>query len=259
MNARRPKIKNAAPDNRLPFTRLFIFCAPIALGACCSVPQNTGNPVEISEVVERVKADLQIYHKYAAAIEDESPLKNSCKGAVRFTIDSVQISLTTQTDITNSKSASLTLPVGSGTFGPTWGTSLETKNTQTLTFNVYPKAPEKPGSKKDSPGEIDEALFPISAGLKRLREGLLVASQKEECLSLIPIAKGAGSKAPDDPGNTYAFGFTVTKNSNRGGDFKFTLFSLGAASTTQKQAGNTITVAFRADASGAAAAAFTPQ
>jgi hypothetical protein len=56
-----------------------------------------------------------------------------------------------------------------------------------------------------------------------------------------------------DDGGTFVFGFTVIKQESAGASIKFVVFSLGATATSQKQAGNTITVTFKARPGSAAA------
>lgn len=235
--------------------RVPVFLVVLALGACCSLPQNEGSPAQVADVVGKIKADLKVYQAYDAAAASVVPLDNACQASVGFYIDNVKVSLTTQTDVTTSGTASATLPVGSGTFGPslTLGASQETKGTQTLTFTLYPKVVPAFNAKQVVPKAIDANLYPIAASLQSLRNGLLEASQKEPCISLTPISGLDGKQATADPGGTYAFGFTVINNASAGGTLKFVVFSLGATNTVQRQAGNTITVTFKARPGNAAA------
>ena len=155
----------------------------------------------------------------------------------------MKISLTTQTDNTISGTASLTLPVGSGTFGPTGGFTQETKGTQTLTFSLYPK----PVSAHDkSAAVLDPAKYPIAASLQRLREGLLEASKKEPCVSLIPRGVDGKPDPSKDAGGSYAYGFTVINTKTAGATLKFVVYSLGATGSAQRQSQNSITVTFKA-------------
>ena len=196
-------------------------------------------------MVGRIKADLGVYQAYDAVAAAARPLDNACKGIVGFYIDNVKVSLTTQTDDTTSTTGSATLPVGSGTFGPSLGTSHESKGTQTLTFALYPKLEPTPDAPRATPVAIDASQYPIAASLQRLRDGLLEASQKGPCISLVP-PPGSDGKPSKDDGGTYAFGFTVINQVSSGGTLKFAVFSLGATNTAQRQAGNTITVTFKA-------------
>lgn len=233
----------------------YLLCIPIVfvvlfLGACCSLPRNEGSPARVADVVSQIKADLKVYQDYDAAASLQEPLNNPCRGIVGFYIDNVKLSLTTQTDDTTSGTGSATLPVGSVTFGPSLGVSQETKGTQTLTFTLYPKKTQI--DSRVAPKPIDANLYPIAASLQRLREGLLEASQKEPCVSLVPVEHGPDGKLPVDAGGTYVFGFTVINNVSVGGTLKFVVFSLGATNTAQRQAGNSITVTFKARSGSAA-------
>lgn len=249
------KLKNSNARHITKYTtQLSLLLVVLELGACCSIPQNEGSPAKVADVVSKIKADIGAYQKYDALASEAKPLNNACQAAVGFYIDNVKVSLTTSTDDTSSVSGSATLPVGSSTFGPSLSGSQETKGTQTLTFALYPKAGQKHTDSNEAPTAIDASLYPIAASLQRLRDGLLEASQKKPCLSLIPVLPDADGKPQADAGGTYAFGFTVINNASAGGTLKFVIFSLGATNTVQRQAGNTITVTFKARPGSAAAA-----
>ena len=227
--------------------RALLLVLTLCLAACQSVPHNEGDPAKVSDVVSQIKADLGVYQQYDADAAAAKPRDNVCQGSVRFDIDNVKVSLTTQTDDTATVTGSATLPVGSGTFLPSLGLTREVKGTQTLTFSFYPKPVvinnPKPAS---APAQIDANAYPIAASLQRLRDGLLEASQKTPCISLVPLGVGPDGKPATDPGGTFAFGFTVTNTHSTGGTLKFVIFSLGATNSAQAQAANTITVTFKA-------------
>lgn len=226
--------------------RSILACLPFLLTGCATIPQNEGKPTNVSDVVKKIKQDLSIYQKYDASAAGEKPIDNACHGAVSFSISDVKVSLTTQIDDTDSGSASLTLPVGSGTFGPLFSGLHEVKGSQITTFTLYPKQIEIRASKDaEAPKPIDASFYPIAAGLQQLRDGLLDASQIGPCVSLIPPPGDDGKPAKDD-GETFTFGFTVINQSTGGENIKFVLFSLGANNTSQRQAANTITVTFKA-------------
>jgi hypothetical protein len=228
--------------------------AALGLSACASVPQNEGAPATVSEVVARIKADINAYQDYDAKASGVPPLVNACRASVGFRIDSVKVSLTTETDNTAAANAGLKLPVGGWSLAPSWSGSSEGKGTQNLTFMLYPKARAPAAGAMKLPASIDAAKFPIAAALQRLRDGLLQASYQAPCLSLVPINSGGVPLPPDkDPGGTYAFGFTVTDTSTVGGTISFTVFSLGASDSAKTTAGNTITVTFKARPDAAAA------
>lgn len=225
--------------------RVLILCAVVlALEGCQSIPQNEGKPARVADVVSAIKADIGIYQAYDAVAAAAKPLNNACQGIVGFNINNVKVSLTTQTDNTTSGTGSATLPVGSTMFGPSIGVSQETKGTQALTFTLYPKTEPMPSAPREEPAAIDADRYPIAASLQRLRDGLLEASQKKPCMSLVPPPDSDG-KIKDD-GGTYAFGFAVINQDSIGGTLKFLVFSLGATNTAQRQASNTITVTFKA-------------
>jgi hypothetical protein len=87
----------------------------LSLGACCTtLPQNEGDLTTIDQVVTKIKQDLAAYQAYDEGEAGTQPLPNACKGAIGFTIDSVKVSLTTQTENSATGSGSATLPVGAG-------------------------------------------------------------------------------------------------------------------------------------------------
>ena len=222
-----------------------VFIISLGLAGCQTLPGNEGAPATVADVIAKLKDDLREYQNYDGAAAAAAKLPNVCEGIVGFDIDNVKIGLTTKTDDKAGGSASATLPVGpAATFGPTFSGSQQTTGTQTLTFFVYPKRVLL--RKSDSlPPPIDANRYPIAASLQQLRDGLLAASDKEPCMWLAPQADEKG-KVPADPGGTFAFGFVVINTVGTGATLKFVVFSLGATSTTERQAGNAITVTFKA-------------
>lgn len=221
-----------------------IFSITIMLVGCHSVPQNEGVPATVAEVINKIKGDLSKYQEYDEKIAAIAPLDNACHGVVGFYIENVKVTLTTQTDDTNSTSSSATLPVGSGTLGLNFGMTREVKGTQNLTFMLYPKVSKAAVPVSGTIQKISPELFPIAASLQRLRDGLLEASDTKPCVALIPPEDDKGKIT--DPGGTFVFGFTVIKQSSSGAALKFVIFSLGTNSTSQGQVGNTITVSYKA-------------
>ena len=227
----------------------------LALGACQSLPQNEGVPASVSEVVAKIKADVAAYQAYDTATSKEPPA-GVCSAAVGFYIESVKVALTTQTDNTVSGSAGATLPVGPVTVGPSIGGSRETKGTQTTTFSLYPRPNNTDAKSVAAAKQINPTDYPIAFSLRQLREGLLDASKQplaqQACFSLIP-PPDADDKPAKDPGGSYVFGFTVIKTAKEDASLKFIIFSVGASGIQQSQAGNTMTVTFKARPGSAAA------
>ena len=230
---------------------LLILIVPLACGlaACQSLPRNEGDPVRVTDVVERIKADLAAYLRYDAQAAQAPPLDTACRGIVGFDIESVKVSLTTQTDATSSVTGGATLAVGSGSLGATFGVSEERKGTQSLGFTLYP-ARDVGAHLAPEPEPLDPDLYPITTSLKQLREDLLAASAKTPCMALTPPDRDG--KPQRDEGGSFSFGFTVNNQVARGGGLKFVVFALGPAQSLQHQVGNTITVTFRARAGSAA-------
>ena len=227
-----------------------VMSTAIGIAGCQSVPVNEGTPASVSEVMAKLKDDLAMYQVYDAEASAAAPLPNVCKGIVGFFIDNVKVQLTTKTDTTTSGKAEIALPVGAVTFGPSLSGSQQAVGTQTLAFAFYPR-PIVAKKRDKRPAAIDGAQYPIAASLQQLRDGLLAASDKEPCISLVP--EGPDGKLLADPGGTFAFGFTVINTVSGGASLKFVVFSLGATSSSQQQAGNTITVTFKARPDSAAA------
>lgn len=231
--------------------RLGALAGSLMLTACQSLPMNEGKPASLADVVGKIKSDVAVYQTYDAAVENEPPQENRCRAAVGFSIESVKVSLLTETDNTVGGSIGAKVPTGIVTIGPSLSRSSETKGTQTTTFSLYPKPRiGEPPAPSQSAKTIDAAAYPIAAALQRLREGLLAAANQhsltaQTCFSLSPLTP-PGGKAPDDPGGTYVFGFTVVHKSGTDGKIELLVFSLGASANEQTTAANTLTVAFKA-------------
>jgi hypothetical protein len=227
--------------------RTFFLILILPLAACQTLPQNEGDPAKLSDVISKIKDDLATYQQYDAQAAAAGPLQNACGGSVGFTIDNVKIAVTTQTDDTGTGQGSATLPVGSAALSPSLSFSREVKGTQTLTFSLYPKSVTVArDAQTQAPASINASTYPIAASLQQLRDGLLEASKRTPCVSLIPSGTDSSGKPIADPGGTFAFGFTVSHSNTEGATVKFVVFSLGATETSQRQAGNTITVTFKA-------------
>lgn len=226
--------------------RILCVVCLLLMAACASIPQNQGEPATVLEVVEKIKADVDAYEAYIQPLLSESPLSNACHGDIQFSISSVKISLTTQTDNTTTADGSLVLPVGTGTFGSTSSLSHEAKRTQVLTFTLYPKKNDlKQGEYKNSL-PISPSDTPIAYNIKRLRKELLTASNKKTCFSLTPLKNGEIATNLEDDGETLQYGFTVINQKSINGGLKFVIFSLGTGFTSQNEVGNSITVTFKA-------------
>lgn len=225
-------------NRRVNFLLLLTFFCSLFAG-CQSIPQNEGAPASVTDVVSKLKRDIGKYQQYDAWASKQPAQNDECEAVVGFAIDSVKIALTTATDRTTSGTAEATLPVSTTTIGAKLGIAEQVKGTETMTFSVYPLAPD-PMSVEAEPA-INPAEEPIAASLQQLRKGLLQAGNIKPCMSLIPIDPEA-----KDPGNTFTFGFAVINTATVGGSIKFVIFSLGASDVTQRQASNSITVAFKA-------------
>lgn len=226
-----------------------VLALAIGVSGCATVPRNEGAPAKISDVVGALKRDLDVYQKYDAVTSMEAPLNDACHGVVGFSIESVKVALTTSIDNSVAGNGSAVLPVPGATFGPSMSLSHDEKGTQTLTFSLYPKT-EVGSEDVQTVREIDSGRYPIAANLKALREGLLEASRAKPCMALIPPADAAGKV--NDPGGTFAFGFTVTNQATAGSTLKLIVYSLGATGSSQSQIGNTVTVSFKAHTNAAA-------
>lgn len=220
--------------------RLLLCLTMILLCGCnATTPVNEGDPASISSVVTAIKNDVAKYQEFAAMAKQEKPRANTCKGKIDFDIQSIKVSLTTQTDYSVTGSGGATLPVGNLTFGPSGSITRSAKGTQVLTFNLYPRIPDA----KELVGDIDGKTYPIAATLQKLRSELLEASDlSDNCMSL----QAADPSKTEN--STFSFGFAVTNSGSASGTLKFVIFSLGASGSVQKQAGNTITVAFKPSA-----------
>lgn len=219
----------------------------LLVAGCAGVHQPTTlKPVSAEAVLRQVKKELAQYTSYQKAHAIERLAPTICKGNVDFAIDSVTISLQTQTDIAVDGSASFSLPVSiGGTLGPSLALSGDNTQTQTVNFTIYPV---------DGPLEMEgttksESLFvgtPIADSLKAFRESLTKASDQPPCVAF--SRKGDNSKQD----NSIVYNFRIVQSAKGGASYKFLIFSAGLTTTLAQQNTNVITARFKETSNGAA-------
>jgi len=129
--------------------------AALLIAGCANVAQpTTVKAVSVEAVMRQVKKELAQYTAYQQARAAEKRASTVCKGNVDFAIDSVSISLVTQTDISVDGNASFSIPVaGAGTVGPSLAGSYGNTQTQTVNFTIFPvdgSQPPEATTKSDS-------------------------------------------------------------------------------------------------------------
>lgn len=196
--------------------------------------------------MRRVKDELSEYYVYQHAHEHDPALTNTCSGLIEFHIKSVTVTLSAQADqMADVNGAATVLIGGPGTLGPSLDVSSETKSASTLKYTFYPV---DPGAAAPAFKDADKWVgFPIASSLEQLREGLLKASDTWPCLTFTaPDEPGPSGKKGAPADQSVTFDFNVIRTQKGGATFKFVLFSVGAAASNQRQAGNNVVVVFNA-------------
>jgi hypothetical protein len=216
----------------------------LSLAGCASLPGNAGDPASVSEVVQKIKADLEVYQRYDAAAAAARPQDDACHGLASFAIEKVKVALTTRTEDTRGASVSASAVLADVKIGPGFDRSERVRGAQTLTFTLYP-APPSPVARASAaaPAEIEPVRFPIAAALQRLRDGLLEASRKPPCVALAPHDED-GTEHRGDAG-TVDFDFVVVNDRSGDAGLKLLVFSAGVDAAAHREAANSITVTFR--------------
>lgn len=221
--------------------RWLVVCAlssALFLSGCLTSGRNViVGKVSAEDVMRQIKFEVLQYNEYAQSHKDDAPLKNACKGKLDLEISSVKIVLTTVTDDKAKTTVGASVPIGTfATASPSLGLSSELKNTQTVSFTIFPTASDS--SIAQAPPKDKWEGLPIKASLQQFRESLLRASDQPPCFTL-----EHPDQKPQD--NSYQAAFVVTKSVEPGATLKFLIFSLGASASTQQEASNTITVTFK--------------
>jgi hypothetical protein len=244
------------------------FGCALLLGLCgCAEQQQV---VDIS-TVPKIQADLkrQIGVYIAAVAARESYLKAHpsdgaiywCgNGSLDFQITSVKLDLTTSLDKSDTISGSATVPLVTGSVGPSVSGTADIANSQELTFTEYAFNPAA------QPDEIRNLSFtdkdlesaPIAQSLLALRNGLIAASRKspqgakgpQACFSDVPIETLLiGADPPKagttDAGNSFKLGVTITDSASEGITLKLGPVSLGNTLNQKMVEANAITVGFK--------------
>jgi len=214
--------------------------AALLIAGCANVAQpTTVKAVSVEAVMRQVKKELAQYTAYQQARAAEKRASTVCKGNVDFAIDSVSISLVTQTDISVDGNASFSIPVaGAGTVGPSLAGSYGNTQTQTVNFTIFPVD----GSQPPEATTKSDSLFdgtPIADSLKAFRESLVKASDQPPCVTFSRV--GDGGKQD----NSIVYNFKVVQSVKGGATYKFLIFSAGLTTSLQQQNTNVITAKFK--------------
>ncbi len=250
--------------------RTGFFAGLLSLGlAACSEQQQ--QVVDIS-TIPQIQADLkrQIGVYIAAVAARQADLKTHpadqatywCgNGSLDFQITSVKLDLTTSLDKSDTISGSATVPLVTGSVGPSVSGASDVANSQELTFTEYAF---NPAAQPDEVRHLsftdkDLASAPIAQSLLGLRNGLIAAARKspmgakgpQACFAGVPIetllkdADPAKAGAADS-GNSFKLGVTITNSASEGIMLKLGVVSLGNTFSQKMVASNSITVGFKA-------------
>lgn len=207
------------------------------LSGCASIRNGPElGTVKVEDVVRQIKTDINRYNVYAANVANDPPLSNACGGRVNFKISSVSVGLTTVTERSSSGTAGADIPIGPIKIGASGGLNASKKQSQTLKFKFIPKTATDSSNGSWKAVTDDEGGF--TSVLINLRESLIKASDQKPCFTF---------PAADKQDNSIEFGFTVARGSTTGGKISFLIFNLGGERKFSQQAGNTVTVSFKAE------------
>jgi hypothetical protein len=220
--------------------RKIIFLTAISLATslsgCASIRNGPElGTVKVEDVVRQIKTDINRYNVYAANVANDPAISNACGGRVNFKISSVSVGLATVTERSSSGTAGAEIPIGPVKIGASGGLTASKKQSQTLKFKFIPKEGTDSGNGSWKSVTDDEGGF--TSVLINLRESLIKASDQKPCFTF---------PAPDKQDNSIEFGFTVARGSTAGGKISFLIFNLGGERKLSQQAGNTVTVNFKA-------------
>ena len=210
-----------------------------SLSGCTSIRNGPElGTVKVEDVVRQIKTDINRYNLYAANVANDPALPNVCEGRVNFKISSVSIGLTTVTERSSNGTAGAEIPIGPIKIGASGGLTASKKQSQTLKFKFIPKEAEAKNSGNGSWKAVTDDEGGFTSVLINLRESLIKASNQTPCFTF---------PAADQQDNSIEFGFTVARGSTSGGKISFLIFNLGGERKFSQQAGNTVTVSFKAE------------
>lgn len=259
-------------------------CVPLAIVLCTAVVAGcqTAPPTplysrSLADVLKAVKDDVNAAQTYLLWAQSQPAGSDTCGTKFGYDLLNVQLSLAVAASKTDNGTVSATIPIfGTGSVGPSVGSSKTFANTQTLTFYIYPGSQSTDASEMPrkfdlrelsesalrdfaakSPGEQTRALdfgwsiitnqepklpgdaesFPITAAMHALHNGLVATDKIRPCFTL--------AKNKDDKVNTIQYAFTLDQQASTSLPVKFLVFSIGGGTTEQAKTVNTVVVSFQ--------------
>ncbi len=238
--------KNAAIMKRL-VVGCAVLCAVAAGGRPVrgAEPMLAGEPLD--QVLLRVKQEVGLYQNESATWHATLPMlfqtlhvKPECgSGDINFELKRITMEFTATLDRTNKTNLGLQVPFGpgGGSIGPGISSSIETKDTERLTYTYYVPA-EMPSDPHFKDVIRDSAV--ILPTLTALRNSLVLATTQRPCMM----------DTPKDKDDTFTFTVELTRDTNPNIGFNFAVLSAGASTDRQRAGGNTITVTFHPTSTG---------
>lgn len=224
--------------------RLAALGAIVALAGCGSVQQRQDAAISVELVVGAIKDDLREATSYLHWASAQPAKDDACKGMVNFDLGMVTVELNTLTTRNASGSVGATVPVSPFTLSLGASGSQDVTNTQTIRFVLAPKPTmtRAPAAREDPAARLDPAIYPITAGLRTLRNGLLSTSDKQPCILVGPMLDDPQQSKPFEGALVYTFALDAKAAGE--GKVSFLIFSVGGATSSRAQASNKVSVTF---------------
>jgi hypothetical protein len=227
--------------------RAAVLLMPALLGACCATPppKQALDSKAIEKVQAEIKRQIGIYMLAPAPNAGDSANYWCGKGAINFDIASIKAELTTTIETINGGGLKLKIPVSAVTIGPSASAKMDTTNTQTLTYNLWPVALGEQLSTLGAPSQADIDGAPIAKVLLALRDAIIESAKKGVGKGPQPCFADYNPQKPSsDAGNTFKLGLTFVTDTTGGIDVSVGVLDLNASTEMKGTTGNTLTIAF---------------
>lgn len=225
--------------------RITTLGALVALTACGTAPPRPVDPVSVADVVSAIKVDLLVAQRYLRWAAGQAAKKNACQGMVSFTLGTVTVELNTLSTHIGSGSVGATVPLEPITVTLGASGSQEMTNTQTIRFVLATQDTLELNQEtidKDPAVNLLPSTYPITVGLRTLREGLLSASDKRPCVAVGPVV--SDPKEAKGFEGALVYSFLLDAKSAGEGKVSFLVFSVGGGASNRAQTSNKVSVTF---------------
>ena len=244
-------------------------CIGLWLSGCARAPTlQTISIDEIGTVQGIIKQQVGIYIAATHPPADQpvtvvingqskrvSELKFYCgNGNIDFDIKSIAVNLTTAIDRTRGVQFGVTAPAGTTTAAAQHSQSIDTGNSQTLSYTLWPLPYEEqePAIRQQVPTDQDILKAELARVLLDLRNSLIVAATRLDYSRPDTPAKPLQACFSDydpeqpgsTPGNTFTLSLNISKDSARSLTVTVGSVALGPNRDTKVSSGQSVTVTF---------------